>query len=40
MLIAKTMQTVIRVLLNEKDRKLSLRELAKKAGVSLGKTIS
>ena len=39
MIINKTTQDVIRVLLNEKDKKLRLRELAGKAKVSLGMTV-
>jgi len=39
MIINKTTQDIIRVLLNEKDKKLKLRELANKAKVSLGMTV-
>lgn len=39
MLLNKTTQDIIRVLLNEKDRKLTLRELASKAKVSLGMAV-
>ncbi len=39
MIINKTTQDVIRVLLNEKDKKLGLRELANKAKVSLGMAV-
>jgi len=39
MIINKTTQDIIRVLLNEKDKKLNLRELAGKAKVSLGMTV-
>ncbi len=38
MIINKTTQDIIRVLLNEKDKKLKLRELATKSKVSLGMT--
>ncbi len=38
MLLNKTTQNIIRVLLVEKRRRFTLRELAKKAGVSLGMT--
>ncbi len=39
MLLNKTTQDIIRVLLNEKDKKLTLRELAAKAKVSLGMAV-
>lgn len=39
MIINKTTQDIIRVLLNEKYKKLKLRELANKAKVSLGMTV-
>lgn len=39
MIINKTTQDIIRVLLNEKNKKLKLRELASKAKVSLGMTV-
>ncbi len=39
MIINKSTQDIIRVLLNEKDKKLRLRELAAKAKVSLGMTV-
>lgn len=39
MIITKTTQDIIRVLLNEKDKKLKLRELADKAKVSLGMAV-
>lgn len=39
MIINKTTQDIIRVLLSEKDKKLKLRELAAKAKVSLGMTV-
>ena len=39
MIINKTTQDIIRVLLNEKDKKLKLRELASIAKVSLGMTV-
>jgi len=39
MIINKTTQDIIRVLLNERDKKLKVRELANKAKVSLGMTV-
>ncbi|MEK6876788.1 MAG: type IV toxin-antitoxin system AbiEi family antitoxin [Nanoarchaeota archaeon] len=39
MIINKTTQDIIRVLLNEKDKKIGLRELAGKAKVSLGTAV-
>lgn len=39
MIINKTTQDIIRVLLNEKDKKLKLRELSTKAKVSLGMSV-
>ncbi len=39
MIINKTTQDIIRVLLNEKDKKLKLRDLASKAKVSLGMAV-
>jgi len=38
-MINKKTQDIARVLLNEKDKKLKLRELSAKAGVSLGMTV-
>lgn len=39
MIINKTTQNIIRVLLSEKGKKLGLRELAAKAKVSLGMAV-